>query len=153
MHLENEGWQLCPVKATFRVQQLTVGVHVGGMECPHLRMCLFQEFRHLRQPSSVPSPVKRPSPRKQSLIGGDRRKTSTPQCEVSPFDSNYESLVEDDDEGVLAVKNGGDGEEEGFYSDDSDTSEEDGDISKELRKDFVDEETGEDQHRRGGDIK
>ena len=60
---------------------------------------------------------------------------------VSPFDTNFEEFFVEED--VLDLRDGdikpgegdGVGEEEGFYSEDSD-----GDLDDELRREFVDEE-------------
>ena len=92
MHLENEGWALCPVKPTFKVPQLV-------------------EFRRLNRaaPKRFSSPKKKES-------------TSANSAMVSPFDqaaganSDEEEDVFADREGAVYDEE----TEDGFYTDDED---------------------------------
>ncbi|PNF39556.1 Syndetin [Cryptotermes secundus] len=126
--LENESWEMCPVKPDFTILQL-------------------QEFRSLRHI------LKTWKPRAES-VNGRQTAVSSPDCSSSnhsqdgssitggyfarysesgsPFDVGFDEVQEED---ILA--NIGD-EPSGYFSDESDE-----DIPEELKKDFVDENVGD----------
>ncbi|XP_066997108.2 syndetin [Anabrus simplex] len=114
--LENEGWEICPVKPNFSILQL-------------------QEFRSLRgvlKCVNVGSPECSSSNQSQdgsSTVGGFFTRYAE---SGSPFDM---TLDDGQDEDILA--NIGD-EPSGYFSDESDE-----DIPEELKRDFVEEVSGE----------
>ena len=121
MHLENEGWALCPVKPTFKVLQL--------VEYRHLKERTVTNFRNAV--SATPSKRSSASPRKKSLKPLE-----------SPFDPNYDE--EDNLEETFLISDAN-GNEEGFFSQDEGENDSDEDVDEELKRDFVDERTGEKQ--------
>ncbi|KAK7862939.1 hypothetical protein R5R35_004896 [Gryllus longicercus] len=114
--LENEGWEICPVKQNFTVLQLQE----------------FRSFRGVLKGVSLGSPECSSSNQSQdgsSTLGGYFTRYAD---SGSPFDMSLDETQEED---ILA--NIGD-EPSGYFSDESDE-----DIDEELKKDFVDENAGE----------
>lgn len=122
MFLENEAWELCPVKSNFNILQL--------MEFRFMKKLRREE--HLAFASNAADPAREVAPEAgevdQEGQGYFRRYTSA----GSPFDGQQE---EEENEDVFS----GTGETgEGYGDSDSDS-----DIPDELRQDYIDELTGE----------
>ena len=112
MHLENEGWALCPVKPTFKVPQLV-------------------EFRRLNRaaPKRFSSPKKKDSSSAKSAM-------------VSPFDQTVGANSDEEEEDVFADREGAVYDEEtedGFYTDDDDGEEGSEDA---LKRELVNDKPG-----------
>ncbi|CAH1237851.1 VPS50 [Branchiostoma lanceolatum] len=138
MFLENEAWELCPVKSNFTILNL-------------------QEFKFLRRSGLVKmklsSTMASPQSSPAKLAENRDRLTETRDAPQgffvrygdhgNPFDVHQD---EDDGEDVMAT-NGYDDEEkeENTYADDDS---DDSDVPEELKQDFVDEKTGEAPVRR-----
>ncbi|XP_076349284.1 vacuolar protein sorting 50 isoform X1 [Tachypleus tridentatus] len=126
MFLENESWALCPVRPNFSILQL-------------------QEFRFLRhnQSRSVLTPPSSPAHSKTestSFSGRPREGYFRGyRYQGNPFEEKTE---EEDKEDVLAPTEEGDGQPL------SDTDSEDEDIADELKKEYVDENTGDTPNNR-----
>lgn len=121
MFLENEGWELCPVKSGFTIMML-------------------QEFKFVRQLATAPSEVS------SDDAGGVRTGKSNERAgffkKYSDHGSPFDFQPEDDEgEDVLEV-NGYDEErsDQRMMSNDTDSDE---DIPDELKQDFIDERTGD----------
>ncbi|XP_035688646.1 syndetin-like isoform X2 [Branchiostoma floridae] len=134
MFLENEAWELCPVKSNFTILNL-------------------QEFKFLRRSGLVKklsSAMSSPQSSPAKLAETRDRPGDAPQGffvrygdHGNPFDVHQD---EDDGEDVMAT-NGYDEDEkeENTYADDDS---DDSDVPEELKQDFVDEKTGETPVRR-----
>lgn len=121
MFLENESWELCPVRANFSILHL-------------------QEFAFLRQPSRS-SPATSPSKDKMESSASLSSKAHLGFLkrhgqQGNPFDIQPD---QDESEDVLVVNE----MEEPLGKSISDSDSDDTDIPEELKKDFVDEQTGE----------
>ncbi len=117
MHLENEGWALCPVKPTFKVMHLV-------------------EFRHLNKDTGGSGSKRFSSPKK-------KESTAPLNTTLSPFD--LAAVDEQEAEDVFGEVGAVYDEEkkcseDGFYTDEEDS---DTDVPEELKRDYVDENTGE----------
>ncbi|CAH1787995.1 unnamed protein product [Owenia fusiformis] len=121
MFLENEAWQLCPVKANFSIMQL-------------------QEFKFLRshaqqQRNIIATPTQSP----EHTVPTNRPNYGffTKFDNSSPFDLPAQEDEDEEKEDVMATN--------GYMEDRqlSVDSESDEDIPEELKQDFVDEQTGE----------
>ncbi|KXJ15287.1 syndetin isoform X2 [Exaiptasia diaphana] len=120
MFLENEAWQLCPVKASFKIIDL-------------------QEFRFMKQKQTPLIKTHR-----RTASGNMHTVTGTGffsryATQGNPFDDVY---IEDEGEDVMA-QNGIEGDIDKRRDDDDDEDEDDEDIPDELKLDYVDERTGE----------
>ncbi|XP_062899909.1 syndetin isoform X2 [Mobula hypostoma] len=119
MFLENETWELCPVKSNFSILQL-------------------HEFKFMRQ-SRSPSV----SPSKQYSMSSSTAAAGSlfDQCQNggNPFEQQTDSK-DDETEDVLAA-NGYESDEleKSVYQDDDSDS----DVPEELKRDYVDEQTGD----------
>ncbi|XP_071532040.1 syndetin [Panulirus ornatus] len=117
MFLENEGWEACPVKSTFCIYQLMEYRFLKGRD---------GNFTRITTPSSSPS--------KKSGNGMEKKDVFDQyNKETSPFDIAAEETVEED---IMA--NGEASEPLNLSDDDSDDE-----VPEELKRDFVDEQTGE----------
>ncbi|KAK4316854.1 hypothetical protein Pmani_012030 [Petrolisthes manimaculis] len=120
MFLENEGWEACPVKSTFSIHQL-------------------MEFRFLKGRDTNLTRITSPSssPTKKQGNGGERKDVFEQYSEDgSPFDLVTEESVEED---IMASE---DMRDSSTVSDDDS----DDDLPDELKRDYVDEQTGETPH-------
>ncbi|KAK7073022.1 hypothetical protein SK128_015096 [Halocaridina rubra] len=119
MFLENEGWEPCPVKSTFSIYQLMEFRFLRGRDAGYNKMT----------PSS--SPVKKPG-------NGTGKADIFEQygTENSPFDITAEETIEED-----IMVNGESNESIDICDEDSDE-----DVPDELKRDYVDELTGEPPH-------
>ncbi|KAJ7369799.1 hypothetical protein OS493_036442 [Desmophyllum pertusum] len=130
MFLENDAWELCPVKASFKIVDLS-------------------EFRFMKHQQQQPL-IKT---HKRTASGTVHVTTETGffsrySLHGNPFDDVY---VEDEAEDVLAENgemidgdvNENDKRSRGLSQDDDEEDDEDEDIPEELKLDYVDERTGE----------
>ncbi|XP_041478383.1 syndetin-like [Lytechinus variegatus] len=117
MFLENEGWEMCPVKSNFSFQSL-------------------HEFRFLREYDTVTSNTgSRVDGRGTVLTSPTGRGFFSKYAEQgSPFDKQFASDEEEDE----ATANGPENERFLGYEDSDDS-----DVPDELKQDYVDEKTGE----------
>lgn len=129
MFLENEAWELCPVKASFKIVDLSEFRFMKHQQQPHVKY-------HKRTPSGTVH------------VTADTGFFSRYSTHGNPFDDVY---VEDEVEDVLA-ENGevadGDVNENnkrsrGLSQEDDEEDDEDDDVPEELKLDYVDEKTGE----------
>ncbi|XP_048579827.1 syndetin isoform X2 [Nematostella vectensis] len=124
MFLENEAWQLCPVKITFKILDL-------------------QEFRFLKNQLLPSSKTHKRTPSGTMQAPPDTAFFTRYATTGNPFDDVY---VEDEGEDVMA-HNGLDGDlndnDKRGVNEDEDDDEDDEDIPEELKLDYVDERTGE----------
>ena len=114
MHLENEGWALCPVKPTFKVPQLV-------------------EFRRLNRAA----PKRFSSPKKK-----ESSSAAAKSAMVSPFDQTVGANSDEEEEDVFADREGAVYDEEtedGFYTDDEDGEEGSEDA---LKRELVNDKPG-----------
>ncbi|XP_042224394.1 syndetin-like [Homarus americanus] len=115
MFLENEGWEACPVKSTFSIHQLMEYRFLKGKDV---------NFTRITSPSSSPSK------KSAGQLSGNKDVFDLFSRESSPFDITAEETIEED---IMA-----NGEPLTLSDDDSDD-----DVPDELKRDFVDEQTGE----------
>eukprot|EP00057_Strongylocentrotus_purpuratus_P016470 XP_011670944.1 PREDICTED: coiled-coil domain-containing protein 132 isoform X1 [Strongylocentrotus purpuratus] len=116
MFLENEGWEMCPVKSNFSFQSL-------------------HEFRFLREYDTITSTTgSRADGRKVPVSPTGRGFFSKYAEHGSPFEKQFTSDEEEDE----ATANGPENEKFLGYEDSDDS-----DVPDELKQDFVDEKTGE----------
>ncbi|XP_058972812.1 syndetin [Pocillopora verrucosa] len=128
MFLENDAWELCPVKASFKIVDLS-------------------EFRFMKYQHPLVKTHKRTGSGTVQVTT-DTGFFSRYSTHGNPFDDVY---VEDEGEDVLAengeIVDGDVNENEkksrGFSQDDDEEDDEDDDIPEELKLDYVDERTGE----------
>ncbi|KAL4225130.1 hypothetical protein ACF0H5_015823 [Mactra antiquata] len=124
MFLENEGWELCPVKSSFHIQNLV-------------------EFKFLKQMTSQSKVSTNQNGSKDNF---DQSESSVRRCKyfeeysgkTTPFDVQTDN---DDNEDVFAGA--------GDDISDNDNSDSDSDVADELKQDYIDELTGETQYRPG----
>nr|XP_053656114.1 syndetin-like [Cherax quadricarinatus] len=117
MFLENEGWEACPVKSTFSIYQLMEYRFLKGKDA---------SFTQISTPTSSPS-------KKPGIITEKKDVFDLFSRESSPFDIAAEETIEED---IMA--NGETGDPLNLSDDDSDE-----DVPDELKRDFVDEQTGD----------
>lgn len=117
MFMENEGWEVCPVKSNFTVLNL-------------------HEFRFLR-PTSNTKDSQVPNSPSSPTLGSVRGFFEKFSEKGSPFDKQLED--DNEDTGILNGPN-----DEGMGFDDSDDEDE---VPEELKQDFIDEQTGEGPQR------
>jgi len=118
MFLENEGWELCPVKSNFSIFHL-------------------QEFKFLRALADLKPDETLSISKLEEVNKSDWGYFDKYADAGSPFDAQTEEETEED---VLLETNGYDPGTPGTFSNDSDSDE---DVPEELKLDFVDEKTGE----------
>lgn len=119
--LENEGWELCPVKSNFAIMQL--------LEFRFLRNARFFHTKNISLAMISPAHGR-----------GDGLKPDLNFFQLSQTENGFnpfELQLDDEDEDVLQTSNMTDGE---LFED---TDSDDSDIPDELKQDFVDEQTGE----------
>ncbi|XP_067655152.1 syndetin-like [Haliotis asinina] len=128
MFLENEGWELCPVKSNFNILQLL-------------------EFRFLRNWKLKMKSVVTPAVDVDKISGLDRINDTSLQSsgyfsrfleEGSPFD-----IQQDEDEQEDVFSSVGEKDDDGYRDSDSDS-----DVAEELKQDYIDELTGETRSHR-----
>ncbi|XP_052286176.1 syndetin-like isoform X2 [Dreissena polymorpha] len=124
MFLENEGWELCPVKSSFHVLHLVEFKFMRQSVTPQN----FLTNRNARQPTSDQSEAQSLKRQYFEEFSGD----------TTPFDFQTEQEEKED---VFA--GAGDDGSGGEYSDS------DSDVPEELKQDFIDELTGETHSRPG----
>ncbi|XP_031566777.1 syndetin-like [Actinia tenebrosa] len=117
MFLENEAWQLCPVKASFKIMDL-------------------QEFRFMKHQQIPLIKTHRRTASGNMNVTTETGFFSRYATQGNPFDDVY---VEDEGEDVMA-QNGLDGDD---GNNDDEEDDDDEDIADELKLDYVDEKTGE----------
>nr|XP_045603375.1 syndetin-like [Procambarus clarkii] len=117
MFLENEGWEACPVKSAFSIYQLMEYRFLKGKD---------MNFTRISTPSSSPSKKSGSNIERKDVFDLFSR-------ESSPFDIAAEETIEED---IMA--NGEASDPLTLSDDDSDD-----DVPEELKRDFVDEQTGE----------
>ncbi|RMX47301.1 hypothetical protein pdam_00012684 [Pocillopora damicornis] len=155
MFLENDAWELCPVKASFKIVDLSVSrnsrTHVytglGRFSLKKLPENSLQEFRFMKYQHPLVKTHKRTGSGTVQVTT-DTGFFSRYSTHGNPFDDVY---VEDEGEDVLAengeIVDGDVNENEkksrGFSQDDDEEDDEDDDIPEELKLDYVDERTGE----------
>ncbi|KAL9965975.1 hypothetical protein ACROYT_G023978 [Oculina patagonica] len=128
MFLENDAWELCPVKVSFKIVDLS-------------------EFRFMKHQQPLNKTHKR-TPSGTVHVTADTGFFSRYSTHGNPFDDVY---VEDEAEDVLAENgeivdgdvNENDKRSRGLSQDDDEEDDEDEDIPDELKLDYVDEKTGE----------
>lgn len=123
MFLENEGWALCPVKKNFTIFQL--------MEFRFLNI-----IKHSHQQSSFNSPISSPSSKAETAKLTDESFFEKYYDGGNPFDINQTDIDEIED--VLPVN---ESDANVTYNEDSESD--DSDVPEELKRDYVDEQTGE----------
>ncbi|XP_059085290.1 syndetin-like isoform X2 [Tigriopus californicus] len=129
MHFENEGWAQCPVKPSFKVQQLVEYRHLKILEFTGLPTNLTS----IKPMTSTPAAT----PRKAF-----RNKVQDLNLDLSlssPFDFDFGGS-HDPEETFFLEANGIGGDELEVYSEEDDS---DAEIDEALKRDFVDEGTGE----------
>ncbi|XP_039978181.1 syndetin isoform X1 [Xiphias gladius] len=130
MFLENETWELCPVKSNFNIAQL---------HCLSVPSSLIQEFKFMgqcRSPSVSPS---RQAVSSTALAQEELLLFQQYLQEGNPFEMHIEHK-EEETEDVLASN--------GYESDELEKSvyqdyDSDSDVPEELKQDYVDEQTGD----------
>ncbi|XP_062608119.1 syndetin-like isoform X1 [Saccostrea cucullata] len=130
MFLENEGWELCPVKTSFSF------VHLLGDKLP-----LIQEFRFMKSWMKSPNVSLNSStttdPSEEGVLAPPKRRYFTQEEERNPFDEKP-----DEDENEDFFSGSWDDEDNGNLSDS------DSDVPDELKQDYIDELTGEGRSNR-----
>ncbi|XP_077867411.1 syndetin-like, partial [Saccoglossus kowalevskii] len=134
MFLENEAWELCPVKSSFSILNL-------------------QEFKFLRKTTNlntskedVSSPFHSPSKQQQQQQDGHYF------IRFSQFGNPFEMQIEEDDGEDVMATNGYESDGEKIVNENEEDSD-DSDIPDELKQDYVDEQTGELPLRRNSSLK
>lgn len=128
MHFENEGWAQCPVKPSFKVQQLVEYRHLKVLDFAGLP-CNLTSIKQMT--TSTPSATPRKAFRNNKVQDLDLSLSS-------PFDFDFGS--NEAEETFFLEANGIGGDELEFYSEEDDS---DAEIDEALKRDFVDEGTGE----------
>ena len=91
-----------------------------------------------------------PAKRSSVVSAVSPRKRSLKPIEGSPFDPSYD---DDDNLEETFLFSESNGNEEGFYSEDEGENDSDEDIDEELKRDFVDEMTGDQQNKNSINLK
>ncbi|XP_048779720.2 syndetin-like isoform X2 [Ostrea edulis] len=130
MFLENEGWEMCPVKSSFSF------VHLLGNKLP-----LKQEFRFMKSWMKSPNTSLNSSTADDLSEGGvlnsSKRRYFVEEAGKNPFDEKP-----DEDENEDFFSGSWDDEDNG------DLSDSDSDVPDELKQDYIDELTGEGKSNR-----
>ncbi|XP_022337065.2 syndetin-like isoform X3 [Crassostrea virginica] len=130
MFLENEGWELCPVKLSFSYVQLLGNKFLLNQEFGFMKSWMKSSAMTLNSSSTEDATD-------TTMMGSTRRRYFMQQAERNPFDEKP-----DEDENEDFFSGSWDDEDNGNLTDS------DSDVPDELKQDYIDEVTGEDRPSR-----